>query len=237
MRNFKRVLLLTFCVLSFTLSAAKAHAIEISIGASSGFERSIFRGSDANVFGNLNDLDHQSDIQFDVMVEILPFLALETGIGYSHTKITDYDVDMSFHPDFPFGGGMDIDINEGNIVFFKHGFTIPIMLRGQYEFSRVLIYGSVGPKLFIPISDYVYKVSSDFPAGFFKNSNFVLDLGFALGVEFRVGDANYLGLRANYDLNLISPLKSIGGKSEPKFYNDNVGLNFTYRYAFGSKWK
>ncbi len=65
------------------------------------------------------------------MVEILPFLALETGIGYINMKISDYDVDVSFLSDFPFeGGGPTTTVTEGSIVFFKHGFTIPIMIRG-----------------------------------------------------------------------------------------------------------
>jgi len=224
-----------FLVLSIMLAVittqASLYAIEVSVGISAGlYEHSIFRGSDADKFSGLNDFSgSEVDIPINIMVEFLPFLALETGIGYSYTRIMDYDADMDFSEGFSF--------DKGSIVFFKHGFTIPLMLRGQYEFNRVLVYGSVGPKLFIPISDYVYKVDPAVAADFFKNSNFSLDLGFALGVEFRVGDANYLGLKVGYDLNLISPLKSIGGKENPKFYNDDAGVSLTYRYAFGSKWK
>jgi len=69
-----------------------------------------------------------------------------------------------------------------------------------------------------------------------------MDVSFAIGQEFRLGDANYLGIRIGYDLNVIQnfdiqQFKDAGLEAYTSHFMDDVEFAITYRYAFGSKWK
>ena len=158
----------------------------------------------------------------NVMLEFLPFIVLEIGLHYNYGG-------YAFHRGAT-----------GEVLFLENAIAIPVIARFQYEWNRVLLYASVCPKFVIPIADYVIENQIDANLGTLpsiESRNFYIDINFALGIEFRVGKANYIGIRANYDLNVLSPIKSIGGKKVKYFYNDALTIGLTYRYAFNSKWK
>ena len=231
--------LLCAIIILLTINTA-AYAIEISVGISADIGSPIFRGDDYTTYvAGLYDIGfengHGLSYRFgvDLMVELMPFFAIETGFGYGTSRLRLNDMNIS--DKFPL-------IDSEDPLFDKTGYTIPLMLRGQFEAGIMLLYGSIGPKFFIPSSDYIaldYGKGGEaiLPQGYIENNDFAIDLGFALGFEVRLGKSHYLGARFNYDLNLLSPIKSIGGNSDPSFYQDNMSGSLTYRYAFNSKWK
>ena len=154
---------------------------------------------------------------FDVMVEFMPYFSLETG-----TIVTFYNLSE---------GENAFGIMTPDLSIFA--ISVPIMFRGQYENETGVVYASVGVKVGYFFSTIVTKgtdiIGYPFNYDYSKDDRFSMDVAFALGYEWRLGDANYLGLRANYDLNVI--------KQRRDFSYDNTGLSLTYRYAFGSKWK
>ncbi len=231
----KKVFLALAVVFTLVTTSVNAYAVEVSLGTSFqplGFN--FLRGSDARSFindmksdGLESTLDLLFESRIDVMIEILPYLALETGIGQR--------LSMNFYDG-------TIPIVEGVLeagartTIQRLEFTVPIMIRGQYEFERQLLYASVGVKLGIPMTNsYVttsmplFDIEEDL-----LDSKFSMDVSFALGLEGRLGDANYLGVRLSYDLNVIKPFDN---KEIDDFYHDSFGAALTYRYAFNSKWK
>ena len=228
------------CVIIILLAInTSLYAIEISVGISADVGSPIFRGDDyigyvASLYdmGLKNGSGFSYRVGIDLMLEIMPFFAIETGFGYGSSRLRLNDMNTS--DKFPL-------IESKDPLFDRTGFTIPLMLRGQFESGIMLLYGSIGPKFFIPTSDYVavdYEKGGEaiLPQGYIENNDFAIDLGLALGVEVRLGKSSYLGVRFNYDLNLLSPIKSIGGNEEHSFYQDNMSGSLTYRYAFNSKW-
>ena len=218
-----------------------AQAVEVSVGASMQIGASALRGDDFNDYENYIkslDLNGPFSIGFipsiDLMLEFTPYLALETGLQYQNSVVRYDNIDGYIPVLFP------LPNIKGTVLFIENAIAIPLMARFQHEWSRVLLYGSIGPKFFIPITDYVSQNHIDDKIGTLPNiesRSFYMDVAFALGAEFRVGDANYIGIRTSYDLNVISPIKSIGGAEVKSFYNDAWAIGLTYRYAFNSKWK
>ena len=236
----KKLFLTLALALTIMLTANnKLEAVEISFGFSGpGIGFNVLRGDTANAMKDLadqNDADKVSlslspVFQLNLMFEISPFLALETGLGFGGSVLYYTTPKLGF-------------LEDGTEIYAKAGFTIPIMLRLQHELERALIYLSVGPKFIIPIlnADYAFRTFSYASIvdemTIYKSNDFGLDIGFALGGEIRILDANYLGLRVEYDLNVVSMAKAPRGDDDFEFYHDNFGFSLTYRYAFGSKWK
>lgn len=242
MKRTKKILLVLITLFSFS---AASYAVEVSFGASMqwGIGNSVLRGNDFNDYeSHLKSLDFNGlfDISFvpsiNIMLEFSPFFAIETGLYYNNSTLRYDIISIGRTPiwGFPYP---DID---GTVVFGESTLEIPIMLRLQYEWTRVLLYGSVGPKFIIPVADYVWQNWIEDGLGTLpdiESRDFYMDVAFALGIEFRAGKANYIGIRVSYDLNVISPIKSIGGEKVKSFYNDTWFSGITYRYAFNSKWK
>ncbi len=64
-----------------------------------------------------------------------------------------------------------------------------------------------------------------------------VDLGIAIGGEFRITGGHYIGLRAGYDWSLfMSHLETSKNIKNIEFYHNNLNLSLTYRYAFNSRW-
>ena len=238
----KRIKNLLCVMMAMFALGTTAQAVEISVGASSGFGVPFFRGKDAKGFVSALETMSGTDkplvsiaipARIDLMVEILPFLALETGIGYDN-------VGMMYATTFGFLGESTFVINKSQIY-------IPVMLRGQYEYEMGLTYASVGVKLGIPLGDEylggfegLFASTGDVLS--LKTSKFSMDVSFAIGQEFRLGDANYLGIRVAYDLNVIQnfdtdQLKKTAWAEYESHFMDDVEFLVTYRYAFNSKWK
>lgn len=243
-----------FLVLSIMFISASAYAIEYSVGVTTpGFGLAFLRGNstksitEADAVTKASGISLAPGLQLDVMFEFLPFLALETGLGYT--------ISSAIYEPKSTGGAQSIRIQS---VFRRHEATIPIMIRGQYEFERFLTYGSVGVRLGIPLSkayafsrtledgketDASKKAREDSDTD--NYSDLAMDIAFAIGGEYRITGAHYIGLRLGYDLNVISPAnaREILGASatdaevdDYEWYQDNFNVSLSYRYAFGSKW-
>ena len=243
-----------FLVLSMMFISVNIYGVETSIGLSTpGFGLGFLRGSDAKrIIDNLEEspatgvsgyekvfgLSLSPAVQLNVMVEFLPFIAIETGVGWRTSSII-YKHEQNYI--------------RTDVTFTRNEIIVPIMLRFQHEFERFVIYGSAGVLLGIPLSktyEFRHVFLSDNISEAFSNTNdynsspFNMDVSFALGGEFRVASAHYIGLRLGYDLNVLSPLnaKEIAAeKGEPEedfksWYHDNFNLSLSYRYAFNSKW-
>ena len=243
-----------FLVLSMMFISVNIYGVETSIGLSSpGFGLGFLRGSDAKkIIGDLKKspssgisgfekvlgLSLSPAVQLNLMIEFLPFIAIETGVGWRTSTIA-YKQEAS-----------DTRIE---LTFRRNEIIVPIMLRFQHEFKRIVVYGSAGVLLGIPLSqtyEFRHVFLSDKLSNPFSNTNdynastFNMDVSFALGGEVRVGRANYIGLRVGYDLNVLSPLdaeETAAEKGEPKddfesWYHDNFNVSLSYRYAFNSKW-
>jgi len=139
MKITKKILLMFVAI--FALSTT-AQAIEVSLGVSAGFGIPFFRGKDAKDFTSLLENDTGSKestssfstpVRIDLMIEVLPFLAIETGLGFENTVIN--------YGEFIYSSTL---INKSQIY-------IPIMLRGQYEYKIGVTYVAVGVKLGIPL--------------------------------------------------------------------------------------
>lgn len=254
-----------FLVLSIMLISTSIYAIEVSVGFSApGIGLGILRGDGvlnaANLAtersGSSEGMEQKLTISFapafqtGIMIEVLPFLALETGIGYTMSTVmyeNEYITTVN---------GATVDAS-AQLLFTKTEITIPFMFRLQHEFRRFVMYGAVGVKLGIPVSkgylseqtliDGVLNVY--FPE---DASSVSMDISFSLGGEFRIASSHYLGLRLGYDLNVISPFDAekyadarnqalnatykINASDYKDIYHDSFGASVTYRYAFGSKW-
>lgn len=232
----KKIVLCLAIMFALVTTSVDAYAVEVSLGVSGQpIGINILRGSGAESFTNgikaegfKSVLDFLIEGRIDLMVEFSPYLALETGIGQ---KIS-----------FIYYEGMTPPILGISVVartiLQRLEFTVPIMIRGQYEFERQLVYASVGVRLGIPLTNS-YVLATVPSLGQEKNvldSKFSMDVAFALGLEGRLGDANYLGVRVSYDLNVIEPFDT-KDLDEEDFFHDSFGIALTYRYAFNSKWK
>ena len=209
MKRIKKLLFVL--VVLFAISTA-SYAVETSIGTK-------IIGLGVGLWNNNEGqyaIDNPGTLDFDVMVEFMPYFSLETG-----AILTLYNLSE---------GENAFGIITPDVSIFA--ISVPIMFRGQYENETGVVYASVGIKAGYFFSTMTTKGTDiiGFPNNDYSNDDrFSMDVAFALGYEWRLGDANYLGLRANYDLNVI--------KQRRDFSYDSTGLVLTYRYAFGSKWK
>lgn len=226
-----------FLVLSMMLISTSVYAIELSIGLSTpGFGLAFLRGDDAEdevrrlENGNLEQASAFSfapAIQLDLMIALAPFLAIETGIGYSTSSII-YEGETG---------------NERTEITFKRDeMTIPLMLRLQHQIGSLLGYGAVGVKFGLPqsktyqstkvfVNDRLNDSFSDTDSD--NASDFSMDVAFALGLELNLLYSHYVGIRGGYDLNVISPINTDNTPSNYEWYQDNFNVSLTYRYAFG----
>ena len=208
MKKIKKLLFVFVALFAFSTAS---YALETSIGTQTGLGVGLWNNN-----GGQYVIDNPNLIEFNVMVEFMPYFALETGID-----INNFTLDS---------GKNAFGVTTPKVSIFTA--TVPIMFRGQYENETGVVYASAGIKLGFA-GGYVATTTMGifgYPiTNYLRDDGFTMDVAFALGYEWRVGDANYLGLRANYDLNVI--------KQHKDFSYDNTRLAFTYRYAFGSKWK
>ena len=238
-----------FCVMIALLTInTAAYAIEVSVGASFGAGMPIFRGT--NYKDTIDGIKHQFPDakkttftlipQIDVMIEFIPFLALETGLGFKYSTLKYVET---------------LDRAEIDVSYTRSKIYIPIMLRGQFEYSLGVTYISAGIKLGFPVSDYDVTALKDlnYSDQTFEHSidasPFTLDIAFALGQEFRIVTSHYVGVRIGYDLNVVEPFATASKddfkngteiKAFPDYFHwfhDDFTVALTYRYAFGSKWK
>lgn len=230
-------------ILSFLFTSLKLYSFEISIGSSLlGIGFGVFRGEYAKIIENeaknrdtklnTSSISFMPIIQVDVMFELLPFLALETGIGFG---VSSYSAEVK-------------ERNTPEYVFTRSEFRIPIMIRGQFELERLVFYGAFGTKLGIQLSENYTTVKNETANSKniteIKNARgFTVDVAFAVGGEFRVLSSHYVGLRIGYDINALSPMVgvntssfSISDKDADSTFHDNFNVSLTYRYAFNSKW-
>ncbi len=222
-----------FLVLTMMFLSVSLYAIEVSFGASLRYlGMGIIRGDDANLLGDtlvdfgLDEIDPVSFFhggQLDMMVELAPYFAFETGIGYSVST-------------FAFEG-RTIGGVKAEVIFKREEVTIPFLLRLQVETRNQVYYAAAGVRLGIPVTENYAEVNASL---FGKSqsidvldSEFALDVSFALGVENRLIGSHYLGARMGYDMNVISPFDN---KEMDDFYHDDFYGSLTYRYAFNSKW-
>ena len=232
----KKIKKLMFVFVAMFTFSTVSYALETSIGLSWGIGGTVNRGEASDDFNaimeglglNSSGLPLVLVPQVNVMLEFTPFLALETGVEVNFSVAYTYATDSDENTLFPF-------LSRKTIGFHRYAVGVPIMVRGQYEWSRVLVYGSVGPKIFGIVSGNYATGDEEFKdyLDMFEDRYFSIDMAFALGVEFRLGDANYLGLRGNYNVNVLAPA-TFNGKD---LYHDNWNVGITYRYAFNSKWK
>ena len=161
-----------------------------------------------SIGGGLSFLEKEENVEnkelwgfrnsIDLMFEFIPYLALETGLEIKFIESSDSSVSK---------------------------WSVPLMLRGQYEYNLGVTYASAGVK-FALLNAY---------------TDFTMDASFAVGQEFRLGKANYLGIRIAYDLNVVkypgtrAPLLFL--PSREVSVPSDLNFSITYRYAFGSKWK
>ena len=233
----------TTVILSFLFVSLNLYSFEISVGSSFlGIGFGVFRGKyaqiiednakDNNTKLNTSSVSFMPVIQADVMIEFLPFLALETGLGFG---VSSYTAEVK-------------KIDSPEYIFTRSEFRIPIMIRGQFELEKFLFYGSFGTKLGIQLSENYITIKTETADSEditeIKNARgFTVDIAFAIGGEFRVVDSHYAGLRVGYDINVLSPMVgvnttsfSIGDFDANSTFHDNFNVSLTYRYAFNSKW-
>ena len=211
----KKTLLLTVLILSIT---SMAYSYEISVGGSFGAGLPILRGDNVELPDDTSKLATKTKV--DVMIEFMPFLALETGLGFKTSTFS-----------MPEGGTVETHYSRKEIF-------IPVMARGQYEYNLGVSYISAGVNLGFPVSkNYVYSTvdGEEVEGGFgVESSGFAMDVALALGTEFRLGTAHYLGVRLSYDINVVAAHDTTDFSNV--LNQDDFTAGVTYRYAFGSKW-
>ena len=219
----KKTLLLTVLILSIT---SMAYSYEISVGGSFGAGLPILRGDNVELPDDISKLATKTKV--DVMIEFMPFLALETGLGFKTSSLTqEFDE-----------GGQTLKSVTGRKEIF-----IPIMARGQYEYNLGVSYISAGVNLGFPVDHYSTGYLNDEEIDKDRDSDsasFTMDIAFAVGTEFRIAKSHYVGLRLAYDLNVL-PVYTLSDaqKDNPNrtdTFMDDFSAGITYRYAFGSKW-
>lgn len=219
----KKILLL--CILIISISSM-TYALDLSVGGSFGAGIPVFRGDDStnllksmeSGFGDIA-MNFTTKTKIDFMVEIMPYFAIETGIGYKTSSFA-YEKDNA------------------EAFLARLEIFIPIMLRAQYEYELGVAYLAAGVNLGFPAFENYYGARvSGLDDNTAKSSNFDMDISFALGQEFRLGKANYIGLRVAYDLNVVRPYATSGSlfPSDYDMFQDDFTVAVTYRYAFDSK--
>ncbi len=241
----------------FVVSTA-AYAVDLSVGVTGGAGIPFMRFTDSDYEKNFNDMRKDSDnvldlswnVQVDVLFTFIPYLALETGVGFSSSTMTYANTET----DSPKKG------DYSTMAFQRMQVYIPIMARGQYEYEvgglGMLSYLSAGVKLGIPVADAMaiygkydgkdyyttedyYKAAynmslSDDQKKMYKAADFTMDVSFAIGQEFKLADVHYVGLRIGYDLNVLDFYGKDSMYDSGEAFMDSLNFNLTYRYSFGS---
>ena len=242
----KRVKNLLCVMIAMFVFSASSYAVEYSLGFSVGGGSPIFRGEDdfsktiddviSGLDGDPFKMEGTFDASMDVMVSFLPYLALETGIGYKYSSYMRMGS----------GTGLLATTLTGSIS--RSELYIPIMVRGQYEYKIGVTYLSAGIKMGFGLSDNYLTITETigFLGGIqstIESSPISLDIAFSFGQEFKVKQNHFLGLRVNYDLNVVAPY-AVSDRNDPKegtffndvdFSHDDFSVEFTYRYVFGRK--
>ncbi len=246
----------------FVVSTA-AYALDLSVGVSGGAGIPFLRGDFADEMDKGMEESNKMDgisvkdsalswnAQLDVLLTFMPFLALETGVGFSSSSKT-YTTTYS--------DSSDKSETEMEFKFQRMQVYIPIMARGQYEYEvgglGMLSYLSAGVKLGIPVADFYtmeytkyiengVDLLKDFTddqkkVTMAEAAGFTMDISFAIGQEFKLADVHYVGLRIGYDLNVLDPYKVPADDKnymeieKGKLFVDSLNFNITYRYSFGS---
>lgn len=206
----KKVLcvMLALCVVNTAV-----FAVDLSIGGSFGIGAPMLSGDDYAAF-RYSDIPSENvdkeaiaiAPQVNVLVEFIPFLALETGLGfkYSHETFSYTELGLS-----------------AEIIGARSELSIPVLVRGQYGYDMSagaitsgLTYLAAGFKLGIPTDDYLsvsFLGITDTTAA----KSPAVDVSLAVGQEFGLGEKHFLGLRMQFDINVY------GGPSEAStFYNN-----------------
>ena len=254
MKKIKKLMFVFVFVALFAFSAV-SYGVEVSVGFSVGAGLPIFRGEYVvdylkGIDDVLSTIEEDSrntsrvtlDNRVDVMVTFLPYLALETGVGYKFSYYRTSGV-----------GSQGLIMRTAIAEISRSGIYIPLMLRGQYEYKIGVTYLSAGVKVgFSGMNYHTLKEYSgilgldNLSQGTIKSSPISLDVAFSLGQEFKVKQSHFLGLRVNYDLNVVAPYAVSERDSEGKlesgtilkgtdWYHDDFTVQFTYRYVFGRK--
>lgn len=226
----KRIVLVA---IALTLIVGQVSAIDFSWGASFGLGKPVFRGDYAEALMDetenydklesddffVNMLENAPLIETTILIGISPYFAIETGFGLRS---------------FALAKTKKTGDNTHGIAILNYDFIIPLMARGRYDIGIFSVYGALGPKFIIPAAGLlnITYLTYEPPKGrepTVELNTFLVDLGFALGFEVKLGSL-HIGLRGSYDLNLISPIKSVNG-SDIEWYHDNLNLSITFRDA------
>ncbi len=245
-----KLLCIMFLIFGITTTA---HATEVSIGASMGPTIAFLRGSHSKYFVSHAEFktgdEVPSRVSFqgrpvDVMIEFLPYLGMEFGLGIGASVMSYKESDVVIKGTCDASSSIRVDIE-------RVEFYMPLMLRAQYEYKVGVTYISAGFKFCVPMIDYMYQydenlktaatVITESSSVVVKSSSFVVDASFAIGQEFRLGYSNYLGIRVGYDLNITPAYRDnlllSSTREITDSYMDNLNIALTYRYAFNSKWR
>ncbi len=209
-------------------------AVDFSIGARAGLGGSILRGAEAEDFkellaSNVEEFNLAYTVGIDALIEFTPFFALETGIGI-------------------IGSGVEYSTGEPLTALyigqnFQRGeIYIPVMARVQTEYDIGSIggvsYFSLGAQIGISITSeeqgYMFtRVGKDYTETKISDASPInIDIPVAIGQEFRFGSNHYVGLRAQYNINLTSPIEPPAGLNPSDWFHDSIMGSITYRYAF-----
>ncbi len=217
-------------------------SIDVSVGGSFGLGLPLFRGSayeeiqsSLGQLGGFGGSAEESKFayapQIDAVIVFNPFVAVETGVGFL-SSVETRTVSI-------FGGSTESVMKRTQI-------TIPVMIRGSYEYgldlgpiSSGITYLSAGAKLGLPVASYSTSTGSVLGVTFSDEvdaASFVLDIAFAVGQEFKFAEKHFLGMRVGYDLNVLTPLdedatSNLSG-SDVELFHDNLLFGITYRYMF-----
>ncbi len=209
-------------------------AVDFSIGGKVGLGVPVLRGADAEAYVDAipTDADKQ-DIAFtfgiDALLEFTPFFALETGLGFIATGST-YTIGEALTASYFYQSAA-----RGELY-------IPVLVRVQTEYDMGSIggvtYFAAGAQIGINvINDDNGYMSMSFGKDYTETkltdaSPINVDIPVAIGQEFRFGTNHYVGLRAQYNINLTSPIEPPAGLDPADWFHDSVMGMITYRYAF-----
>ncbi len=222
----------------FIVMVSASFAVDFSIGTSFGIGFPNLRGSDYEKTIDEMDIAEAKDPgldfddeeislspRIDVLMEFTPYLALETGLGFKYSQ-EYYDA-----------------VSAAGKIKFKFNRTelyIPIMLRGQIPYAinagfltGGLTFLSAGVKLGTGFGDYYEAEVVSLTEPRYENNKaapFIMDIALSLGQEFKLGSSHFVGLRVNYDINILQPFDDEGYAID--LTHDDFTVALSYRYAF-----
>ncbi len=209
-------------------------AVDFSLGGKVGLGVPVLRGADAEAYldafpSDVDEFSNAFSANIDALIEFTPFFALESGLGF-------------------IASGGSYSIGEPATALYAQNIVgrgelyIPVLARVQTEYDMGSIggvsYFAIGAQVGINIvGDQGYLaigVGEDYlntvPLADASPVNF--DIPIAIGQEFRFGTNHYVGLRAQYNINLTSPIEPSAGLDPADWFHDSVMGMITYRYAF-----